>query len=336
MALPRPRQLLPVGMVPTVAVLLACLAMPAQTDPVAAAAPSAPPSATLPAAPPVEEVLVSSPEPRYVAPTTRDRIGRIWAPVLINGRGPYRLVLDTGATRSAITQRVVDDLGTSVLPQPVRLRGVTGTATVQAVKIDRLEFGELLVEDVKLPIMADAFGGADGVLGGEGLKGKRVEIRFLEDRISIMRSHRKAAATGYAVVPFRYAVNRGLRVQVQVGSVKATGLIDTGAEVTVGNTALREALAERRGTREESESSVMGVTLDVQQATRARIPSIVAGQLIVRNANIAFSDLHIFEHWHLTAEPALLIGMDVLGMLDTLVIDYGLGELQIRSRRGRP
>jgi hypothetical protein len=131
-------------------------------------------------------------------------------------------------------------------------------------------------------------------------------------------------------------VNRGLRVQVQVGSVKATGLIDTGAEVTVGNTALREALAERRGTRDESESSVMGVTLDVQQATRARIPSIVAGQLIVRNANIAFSDLHIFEHWHLTAEPALLIGMDVLGMLDTLVIDYGLGELQIRSRRGRP
>src|SRR5687768_2955516 len=63
----------------------------------------------LPAVPPVlpglEEVLVTAPEPRYVAPTTRDRIGRIWAPVSINGRGPYRFVLDTGASRPAITQQ---------------------------------------------------------------------------------------------------------------------------------------------------------------------------------------------------------------------------------------
>ena len=81
------------------------------------------------------------------------------------------------------------------------------------------------------------------------------------------------------------------------------------------------------------DSSVMGITLDVQQATRVRIPSIVAGQLIVRNADIMFSDLHIFEHWHLTSQPALLIGMDVLGKLDTLVIDYGLRELQVRARR---
>ena len=49
----------------------------------------------------VSEVVVEAPEPRYAAPTLRDRIGRIWAPVLINGRGPYRLVLDTGASHSA-------------------------------------------------------------------------------------------------------------------------------------------------------------------------------------------------------------------------------------------
>ena len=41
------------------------------------------------------EVVVSAPEPKYVAPTLRDRIGRIWAPVYIEGRGPLRLVLDT-------------------------------------------------------------------------------------------------------------------------------------------------------------------------------------------------------------------------------------------------
>lgn len=285
------------------------------------------------AEPAVEEVVVTAPEPRYVAPTTRDRIGRIWAPVLINGRGPFRLVLDTGASRSALSERVVADLGLPVEADAVRLRGVTGTSIASAVRLDSLEFGELSVEKTRVPIIADAFGGADGVLGDEGLKDKRITIEFLKDRISIMRSHRTPAAPGHAIVPFKYAHNRGMRVQVQVGPVKAIGVIDTGAQVTVGNLALREALARRRGQRDEFDDVVIGVTEDIQTATRVRIPNIVAGQMMVRNAEIRFSDLHIFEHWRLSSQPALLIGMDVIGTLDTLVIDYALGELQLRTRR---
>ena len=33
-------------------------------------------------------------------------------------------------------------------------------------------------------------------------------------------------------------------------------------------------------------------------------------------------------------EPAMLICMDVLGLLDTLIIDYRRKELQIKLRRG--
>jgi predicted aspartyl protease len=281
----------------------------------------------------VEEVVVSAPEPRYVAPTTRDRIGRIWAPVLINGKGPYRLVLDTGASRSAVIQRVVDDAGLPVRAKPVRLRGVTGSAIVPAVRAETLEFGELTITNVTLPIVADAFGGADGVLGGEGMQDKRIHIEFLKDRISIIRSHRAAAPAGFSTVPFKYAVNRGMRVDVMVGTVRATAVIDSGAQVTVGNLALREALARRRDAQDSLDSAIIGVTEDVQQAARVRIPSIVAGDLLVKNAEIMFSDLHIFEHWQLLSKPSLIIGMDVLGALDTLVIDYRRKELQIKARR---
>jgi predicted aspartyl protease len=280
----------------------------------------------------VEEVVVESPEPRYVAPTTRDRIGRIWAPVLINGQGPYRLVLDTGASRSALVQRVVDDLGVPVERDAVRLRGVTGTAIASAVRLQKMEFGELVVENTRVPIVADAFGGADGVLGGDGLENKRITIEFRKDRISVMRSHRTPAAPGHAVVRFKYTPERGMRVPVQVGQVKAIGLIDTGAQVTVGNLALREALARRRGQRDQYDDVVIGITEDIQTATLVRIPSITAGQMIVRNAPVRFTDLHIFDHWRLTSQPALLIGMDVLGTLDTLVIDYARSELQLRTR----
>src|SRR6185436_12725945 len=41
----------------------------------------------------IDEVIVEAAQPRYVAPTLRDSIGRIWAPVFINGKGPFRLVL---------------------------------------------------------------------------------------------------------------------------------------------------------------------------------------------------------------------------------------------------
>ena len=185
----------------TAAALLPCTHALAQAEPTA-------PAAT------VEEVVVSAPEPRYVAPTTRDRIGRIWAPVLINGKGPYRLVLDTGASRSAVIQRVVDDAGLPVRSRPVRLRGVTGSAIVPAVHADTLEFGELVIENATLPVVADAFGGADGVLGGEGMKNKRIHIEFLKDRISIVRSHGAAAPAGFSTVPFKYGANRGMRVEV--------------------------------------------------------------------------------------------------------------------------
>jgi predicted aspartyl protease len=282
---------------------------------------------------PLPDVTVSAPEPRYVAPTTRDRIGRIWAPVLINGEGPFRLVLDTGASRSAVTQRVVDRLRTPVYVDSVRLRGVTGTAVTSSIRPDTLEVGDLLVEGSTMPIVADAFGGAEGVLGAEGLADKRIAIEFRNDRITIMRSRRQESPAGFLTVPFRFNPNRGMRIDVRVGPVRAVGLIDTGSQVTVGNLALREALSRRRGAAGDMDDAIIGVTQDIQQAASVRIPSIVAGDLLVSNAEIMFTDLYIFDHWKLASRPAVLIGMDVLGVLDTLVIDYRRSELQIRPRR---
>jgi hypothetical protein len=192
--------------------------------------------------------------------------------------------------------------------------------------------GDLLVEGSALPIVADAFGGADGVLGAEGLKDKRIFIDFKNDRISVMRSHKQGPPSGFQKVPFHWSNSRGMRVTLQVGSVKAVGVIDTGAQVTVGNLALRDALARRIKKGAPMEDVIIGVTQDIQHAASVRVPWIGAGDLIVRNADIKFSDLYIFEHWNLVNRPAVLIGMDVLGVLDTLIIDYKRSELHMRTR----
>lgn len=43
---------------------------------------------------------------------------------------------------------------------------------------------------------------------------------------------------------------------------------------------------------------------------------------------VTFGDIHI-----LTDEPALLIGMDIIELLESLVIDYKRRELHLRPRR---
>ena len=53
----------------------------------------------------------------------------------------------------------------------------------------------------------------------------------------------------------------------------------------------------------------------------------------MRGAHITFGDMYLFQHWKLTAEPTLTLGMDLLGSFDVLVIDYTRHELQIRSRQ---
>lgn len=301
---------------------------------------AAEPEPVPPLAPPEElpttalpDVMVSAPEPRYVAPTTRDRIGRIWAPVLINGEGPFRLVLDTGASSSAVVPKVVETLGLPIAVDSVRLRGVTGSAIASTVTVDTLEIGDLLIEGATMPIVADAFGGAQGVLGVEGLLDKRIVIEFRRDRITISRSHRERAPPGFLAVPFKLQKNRGMRVDVMLAGIKTVGIIDTGAQVSVGNLALREALVRRAKQPGAKEEIIIGITQDIQQADKARIPSLYAGSLLVRNAEIMFSDLHIFDHWKLTSKPAILIGMDILGVLDTLIIDYKRSELQTKSMR---
>jgi hypothetical protein len=280
------------------------------------------------------EVAVVAPEPRFVAPTRRDRIGRIWAPVLINGQGPFRLVLDTGATKSALTAKVAEALGMTLdYPGTITLQGATGSVTVPAIPVDSLEVGELLMQPKRLPIVPDALGGAEGILGTEGLGDKRITIEFRHDRITIMRSRNERAGPGFVVVPVKFMRGRLLVVDAWLGGVRTMAIIDTGGQSTLGNLALRDALARRRSQLPSMPDEVTGATLDIQIGERISTPAIAMGEILVRNPAMTFADFSIFKHWKMTDKPAMLIGMDVLGLIDTLIIDYRRRELQVRLRR---
>jgi predicted aspartyl protease len=290
----------------------------------------APPSAEAEVGKNVEEVVVSAPEPSYVAPTLRDRIGRVWAPVYINGKGPFKLVLDTGANRTALIPSLANRIGTPLGTSTVKLLGATGTSIVPIIHVNSIEVGDLWLGDRKVAIVPDVFGGAQGVLGADGLSDKRIHIDFKNDQISILRSTGAVRANGYTKVPVKLRHGHLLMFDVKLAGVRTRAMLDTGAQATIGNKSLQAALAKRS---KGIKNTIVGVTLDEQHGETLFAPSVDIGDLTISGMRVTFGDMYIFEAWKMNDAPALLIGMDIIGLLDTLIIDYKRRELHLRPRR---
>jgi predicted aspartyl protease len=111
-------------------------------------------------------------------------------PVRVNGRGPYDLILDTGATMTCLSQALADSLQ---LPEPVGQigGGVTlggGAGAVRLVSIDSLRVGPASATGLTgcvldLSPLQAAGVSADGLLGLNFLKSFRVTLDFEGGRL---------------------------------------------------------------------------------------------------------------------------------------------------------
>ncbi len=240
-------------------------------------------------------------------------------------------MLDTGATHSAVTAMVALALGISTDQSPVvMMHGVTGSATVPTIRVATLSVGDLAVDSPMLPIVPDAMGGAQGVLGAEGLANKRIYIDFHHDLITIKYSRGEKSGRDFVDVPFRSQRGQLIIVDAIVGDIRTKAIIDTGGQTTIANLALLNALARLPGGNRGKPDQIVGATLAVEDGEVIGTPAIQLGSIRMLDPAVTFADLYIFKQWNLTRQPAILIGMDALGVLDTLVIDYRRHELQMR------
>jgi hypothetical protein len=289
-----------------------------------------PESVSTPAAQ-VPQVVVETNEPRYVAPTHRDRIGRIWAPVMIDGKGPFRLVLDTGASHSAIIARTAEALGVTIPVATTRVTGFTGSAVVPSITVDRMQVGDIDISPYTLPIVPDVFGGADGVLGYETLNDKRIYADFVRDRITIARSHGDRAPYGFDKIPLKLLEGGLLVADIKVGGIRTQAIIDTGSQGSVGNLALLDALMRRRPS-DAKQAEIIGVTLEVQKGDNLPAPPIQMGTLTIEGVHVVFGDMYLFQHWQMTNRPTMVLGMDLIGTFEVLILDYRTREMMIELR----
>jgi len=276
-----------------------------------------------PAVPPGDTLL-------FASPTRKDRIGRILAPVMINGRGPFRLIVDTGASYSTVSPQLAETLGLQSNDDlPFLVNGITGSARVPSVPIDLLQAGDLSFRSIRLPVVwAPVMAGADGILGAAGLKEERIMVEFLHNRVTISRSQRGMAPRGFQRVHATLTSNGLLTVEVRVGGIRARAVVDTGADRSLGNQALRDALRHWQNARKAPQfTDVYGTTTDIQQGELGLAPTITVGPLKLIDVSLIYGDFHIFEVWKMREQPALILGMDVLGSVNSLGIDFRNQEL---------
>ena len=76
---------------------------------------------------------------------------------------------------------------------------------------------------------------------------------------------------------------------------------------------------------------MLGTTEAVTMGDTARVRTIRFGDVSIRRVRVTFGDFHIFDIWDLNDEPALIIGMDVLGAMGAFMIDFRLAEIHFRA-----
>ena len=109
--------------------------------------------------------------------------GGIILRVMLNGRGPFRFLLDTGSTHTAVSEKTAALIGAPVVAKTT-LGSVAGTRAALVVRIDALEIGPINVPDLLATVAnLGMAGGVDGVIGHDALRTLRYTIDFPQRQV---------------------------------------------------------------------------------------------------------------------------------------------------------
>ncbi|MEO5822976.1 MAG: aspartyl protease family protein [Vicinamibacteraceae bacterium] len=133
-------------------------------------------------------------------PFTSTRPGEVVVPVTIGGHGPFRFLLDTGSTHSAVTARVAVVVGAAPVARTV-MRATAGPVTCLVVALPPLSVGAAAAAGITATVLP---AGAEGVLGTvlDGVLGQDFLARF-DFTIDYRRSRIDWHESGYAAPGIR-------------------------------------------------------------------------------------------------------------------------------------
>jgi predicted aspartyl protease len=255
-----------------------------------------------------------------VIATNVDRHARMTVPVRMGAHGPFNFLIDTGSQNTVVSTRVAERMALKSTSR-AKLISVVGTEMVDMVELDQIDLGRRSYYGLLAPLLEQDNIGADGILGLDSLQGQRVLIDFRRDLIAVNDAKILGGNRGYEiVVTARRRSGQLIMTDAVLDGVRVDVVIDTGAETSIGNRALQQAMKRRHSPQGTTEvRSVTGQTMIAELGLGRKM---AVDDITFNNVLVAYLDSPAFAALGLNAKPALLLGMRDLRGFNRVAIDF--------------
>lgn len=294
-------------------------------------------TAALLAGAPVEPEIAKAPdeltagESAELVQLDADYHNRMTVPVHIQGEGPFNFMIDTGAEATVVTQALTDRLDLKSAGSAVVV-GMASRVPVELVELDGLHFAARIIDGLQTPILQSQHIGADGILGLDSLQDLRVLIDFRADTIAVDDAKELGGNRGYEIiVRARRKLGRLIITEATLNGVRTAVIIDTGAQTSIGNLALRDKM---RAKKREMISATDINGYDMVGALDFARTLRLAGMQI-NNLPVLYADGPAFEQLGLADRPAMILGMRDLRVFDRIAIDFSSRQILFDLPSGR-
>lgn len=263
---------------------------------------------------------------------------RLTVPVAVGGKGSYNFIIDTGAERTSVSRELAGSLRLTA-GDPVTVTSMTGQSKVETVVIPDLSIKSIgQLHRVVAPAFAARNLGAAGLLGIDTLSSHQVTIDFeagmMAVRPSVKRKKYERRDRDEIVVTAKSLFGQLIVTDAYYNNTRIQVVLDTGSQVTMGNSALRKRIG--RGAGKTQPIQLTSVTGDQATADYAIVPNIRVGEVAFGSMPIAFADVAPFERFGLTKRPALLLGMDALRSFRRVDIDFPNRQVRFLMPKNTP
>jgi len=255
---------------------------------------------------------------------------RLTVPVRLSGYGPFRFLVDTGSDRTAISRQLAGRLG---LPSGANasVHSITGVTTVSTTDLPSLQLTRKPIKISGAPLLEGVDIGADGIIGVDSLRSQSVLFDFEKQTLSIVPSERATLREepGAIVVEATRRNGRLIMTDAKADGHPVNVVIDTGAELTIGNEALRRQLVDRGLVDPMQKVQMLSVTGALLTGDYMFVRELDIGGLTLRNLAVVFADAHSFKELKLDREPALLLGMNAIRAFKKVSIDFANRKFRV-------
>lgn len=264
-----------------------------------------------------------------------DQSDRMTVPILLGGKGPFRFLVDTGANRTVVSTAIAAAMGLSSGPVAT-LHSISGTSLVRTANVPRFELSRDRVRSVEVALLEAAHMDADGILGVDSLRSEKVTFDFSKRVISIVPAKQRVLdEPGTIVVYGKLKQGHLIVTSASANRVPLMAVLDTGAEITLGNAALRTRLVARRKLGPAQSIAMKSVTGQILIGEAFHLKKVRLGDVELYDLVILFTGAPIFQHLGLENRPALLLGMNALRAFDKVSIDFARKQLRLTVSNAR-